>query len=86
MPSEEEKQGKCLRPQGNHSARGIAQFRTFRVDDDVGDPDICQGTLISREQYLADLLDWGYADARMSPRGAMSASEIAHWTKAIGKP
>jgi hypothetical protein len=46
---------------------------------------ICQGTLISREQYLVDLLDWGYADARMAPRGPMTASEIAHWTQAIGK-
>jgi len=46
---------------------------------------ICQGTLISREQYLVDLLDWDYADARMAPRGPMSASEIAHWTQAIGK-
>ena len=46
---------------------------------------ICQGTLISREQYLADLLQWGYTDARMQPRGPMSAKEIAHWTQAIGK-
>ena len=46
---------------------------------------ICQGTLISREQYLVDLLDWGYADARMAPRGPMTATEIAHWTQAIAK-
>jgi hypothetical protein len=46
---------------------------------------VCQGTLISREQYLADLLQWGYIDARMQPRGPMSAMEIAHWTQAIGK-
>ena len=46
---------------------------------------VCQGTLISREQYLADLLQWGYTDARMQPRGPMSAMEIAHWTQAIGK-
>jgi hypothetical protein len=46
---------------------------------------ICQGTLISREQYLTDLLQWGYMDARMQPRGPMSAKEIAHWTQAIGK-
>jgi hypothetical protein len=46
---------------------------------------LCQGTLISREQYLVDLLQWGYVDARMQPRGPMSAREIAHWTQAIGK-
>ena len=60
-----------------------------RLDDELNAPPtddrICQGTLISREQYLVDLLDWGYADARMAPRGPMTATEIAHWTQAIGK-
>jgi hypothetical protein len=46
---------------------------------------ICRGTLISREQYLVDILEWGLVDARMQPRGPMSATEIAHWTDAIGK-
>jgi hypothetical protein len=35
--------------------------------------------------YLIDVLEWGYGDARMQPRGPMSATEIAHWTEAIGK-
>jgi Nucleotidyl transferase of unknown function (DUF2204) len=48
-----------------------------------GDERICRGTLISREQYLIDVLEWGYSDARMEPRGPMSATEIAHWTEAI---
>ena len=60
-----------------------------RLDEDMSAPPrddrICQGTLISREQFLVDLLEWGYEDARMAPRGPMSASEIAHWTQAIGK-
>jgi hypothetical protein len=60
-----------------------------RLDDEIDtaprDERICRGTLISREQYLVDILDWGYADARMQPRGPMSASEIANWTDAIGK-
>jgi len=46
---------------------------------------VCRGTLISREQYLVDILQWGLVDARMEPRGPMSATEIAHWTEAIGK-
>lgn len=49
------------------------------------DERICGGTLISREQYLVDIVAWGYSDARMEPRGPMSATEIAHWTEAIGK-
>jgi hypothetical protein len=60
-----------------------------RFKDEIADPPrnerICRGTLISREQYLVDILEWGYCDARMQPRGPMSATEIAHWTDAIGK-
>lgn len=43
---------------------------------------VCQGTLLSRMQYLSDTELWGYADARLSPRGKMSAQEITHWTAA----
>ena len=44
---------------------------------------ICQGTLLSRAQYLIDLECWGYRDARLRPTGPMTAAEIAHWTAAI---
>ena len=44
-----------------------------------------QGTLLSREQYLADL-QHGAGDARLRPAGTMSAEEIAAWTAAIGEP
>jgi hypothetical protein len=60
-----------------------------RLKEETADPPrderICRGTLISREQYLIDILEWGYNDARMAPRGPMSATEIAHWTEAIGQ-
>lgn len=59
-----------------------------RLNDEVTKPPtnerVCRGTLISREQYLVDILQWGLVDARMQPRGPMSATEIAHWTEAIG--
>lgn len=45
---------------------------------------VCQGTLLSREQYLSDVEHWGYADARVFPRGHMSADDTANWTAAIG--
>jgi len=64
---------------------GLLARLAEEIDAPPRDDRICQGTLISREQYLVDLLDWGYADARMAPRGPMTASEIAHWTQAIGK-
>jgi hypothetical protein len=46
------------------------------------DARVCDGTLLSREQYLVDV-GGGYADGRRWPRGAMSAAAIAHWTAAI---
>lgn len=48
-------------------------------------PNICGGTLLSREQYLMDIEQWGYQDARLAPLGNMSAADIAHWTGAIQK-
>jgi hypothetical protein len=44
---------------------------------------VCQGTLLSREQYLIDVERWGYADARERPLGKMSPADIDHWTRAI---
>jgi hypothetical protein len=44
---------------------------------------ICQGTLISREQYLPDLEQWGFVDARLTLPCTMTAEEIAQWTRAI---
>jgi hypothetical protein len=46
------------------------------------DTRVCDGTLLSRQQYLADV-GAGYADGRRWPRGTMSAAAIAHWTAAI---
>ena len=43
----------------------------------------CQGTLISRAQYLVDIGPWGYRDARLEPGIKMTAADIAHWTRAI---
>ncbi len=44
---------------------------------------VCQGTVLSRGQYLIDVEKWNYADGRQKPRGHMSARDIAHWTAAI---
>jgi hypothetical protein len=51
-------------------------------DADVGR--LCRGTILSRQQFLPDVTEWGYADGRLEPRGNMSAAEIADWTAAIG--
>jgi hypothetical protein len=53
------------------------------LNNPVPDEHICQGTIISREQYLTDLREWGYRDARRAPEGKMSREAIAQWTAAI---
>ena len=45
---------------------------------------VCQGTLISRQQYLVDIGRWGYRDARLAPRGSLSPEDVIYWTWAIG--
>jgi hypothetical protein len=44
---------------------------------------VCRGTLVSRAQYLLDIGQYGYADARLSPRGGMSPEDAIYWTWAI---
>ncbi len=59
-----------------------------RLEQDLrtpaSDERICQGTILSRQQYLPDVEQWGYHDARVFPRGHMSADDTATWTAAIG--
>jgi hypothetical protein len=49
------------------------------------DVPVCNGTLLSREQYLFDLREKGYADARLAPYGKVPEPDIEAWTDAIGK-
>jgi hypothetical protein len=50
------------------------------------DPDptlVCRGTLLSRAQYLTDIEEWGYQDARIIPGSAtMSPDQADAWTEA----
>jgi hypothetical protein len=46
------------------------------------DGPVCQGTVLSRTQYVVDIDEWGYQDARLEPRGRMTPDEAAHWTAA----
>lgn len=47
------------------------------------DSNICLGLLLSREQYLMDIEQWGYQDARIAPLGNMTEKDAARWTEAI---
>ena len=44
---------------------------------------LCRGTLLSREQYLFDVEQLGYQDARLAPLGSMASEELQVWTEAI---
>ena len=46
---------------------------------------VCQGTLLSRAQYLVDVDEWGYEDARVRPRGNMTEEQVREWTAAIDR-
>jgi Uncharacterised nucleotidyltransferase len=57
-----------------------------RLDADLtaavpADP-ACQGSLLSRTQYRADIEKMGYRDARLAPDSKMSAEETTDWTTA----
>src|SRR5581483_10893759 len=51
----------------------------------LGDKRICNGPLLSRKQYLLDIQERGFRDARLQQRVHMNAKDISHWTKAIAK-
>jgi hypothetical protein len=59
-------------------------WRRSRAEEHLP-PRLCRGTLISREQYLVDVHEWGYLDAREMPLGRMTAQQIEEWTAAIKK-
>jgi len=46
---------------------------------------VCRGTLLSRAQYLTDVEERGYLDARRWSEAKMSAEDVASWTAAIDK-
>jgi Uncharacterised nucleotidyltransferase len=49
---------------------------------DGADGPVCNGPVLSRTQYVVDVEQWGYQDARVEPLGPMTADEAASWTEA----
>jgi Nucleotidyl transferase of unknown function (DUF2204) len=60
-------------------------MRRLRVELDSPPPEVrlCQGTLLSRAQFLVDIERFGYEDARNDPDVHMTEAHIAQWTDAI---
>jgi len=65
--------------------RRITDELLCRVAAEASEPGshVCNGTLLSREQYLDDLESFGYADGRLEPHGRMTREQVALWTAAI---
>jgi hypothetical protein len=63
------------------ASEGRPATDTGDVRADADGP-VCQGTVLSRTQYVVDIDEWGYQDARLEPRGRMTPDEVAHWTAA----
>ena len=55
----------------------------LELDTPAEDGKLCRGTILSRAQYLVDIDEWGYRDARVEPVGRMTTDEVDHWTAAI---
>jgi hypothetical protein len=54
--------------------------RLAREQPDAEPETLCRGTLLSRSQYVVDVDEWGYGDARLAPAGKMSPEAIQKWT------
>jgi hypothetical protein len=46
-----------------------------------GEDGVCGGTLLSRSQYLIDVRERGWRDARLPPTGGMTQEQIDEWTR-----
>ncbi|MGH7928564.1 MAG: hypothetical protein ACREQV_12300 [Candidatus Binatia bacterium] len=60
----------------------VELWRRWHADRETGSLEpICQGTLLSRTQYLYDVTAGGLEDARLKTPGAMTPDEIERWTQ-----
>lgn len=60
--------------------------RLRRLDEQPAlQENVCRGTLLSRAQYLHDVEEDGFVDARRWPEGTLTGDQISAWTKAIDK-
>ncbi|MGN6183240.1 MAG: nucleotidyltransferase [Thermoanaerobaculia bacterium] len=61
----------------------LLQRFTAELNDRSAPEKVCYGTLTSRAQYLMDIQDWGFEDARLEPYGTMTKENVRHWTEAM---
>ena len=61
----------------------LARFDRARARPASDASSTCQGTLLSRAQYLVDIGDWGLVDVRLRPEVSMTPEDIVRWTNGI---
>lgn len=68
---------------------GVTQLLIRKLRTELAAPPperkVCNGTILSRAQYLVDVQDWGYLDGRLEPPGRMTPADVEHWTEAMRK-
>jgi hypothetical protein len=57
----------------------------YEKDTSGSEARLCQGTVLSAAQYLVDIEQWGYEDARLRPRGKMTREDTAH-SREVSRP
>ena len=66
-----------------HVADELLRRLRAELDEPADVGRLCNGTVVSRQQFLPDVLEWGYADGRVIPHGNMTPDEVESWTEAI---
>lgn len=61
----------------------LARAARQNAKSEAGDSKLCQGTLLSRDQYNSDVDMYGYADGRLAPTGNMSEAELNTYLSAV---
>ena len=72
-------------PERSRIPRWVMDELLRRLREETSDPPatdkVCRGTLLSWSQYLVDVSDGGWRDARLKPEGNLSAQQIREWTE-----
>jgi hypothetical protein len=63
--------------------RGLLGRLQRELETDVPDQRTCHGTLLSARQYLVDVEEWGFRDARLDPEVSMNPSDIELLTRSL---
>lgn len=51
------------------------------IESEPEDALVCRGTFLSRAQYVPDVAEWGYEDARTGEDGTMTTEDAERWTQ-----